>query len=152
MINPRLRTLLFMAGILTLGPQCKRRDHGAISDGGANGEYAIVHNKDGSSTRVRLGAGPIPPEFPPGLKLYPGAEFSSTARTAKDVIVNLRTPDSLDAVFAFYRKQPGFDEISDVEVNGMRVLHLKHRASGKDFQVVVKVGPRTEVSLIAPLG
>lgn len=138
-------TLLGVALIATvLGFGCKRIERGEDRDG-----YSIVRNKDGGETRVRLGAGPVPPEFPPNMPLYPGAEFSSTARTAKNTVLLLSTHDSLDAVFAFYRKQPDYEEVSDVEVDGMRVLHLKHKASGKDVQVVVKIGGQsTEISLV----
>lgn len=146
-----IRRLFFVLGFLAIGSgvHCKRTHHGTD---GESGEYAVVRTKDGGETRVRLGAAPIPPEFPPTMQIYPGAEFTSTARTKKSVVVALSTTDSLEAVFAFYRKQPGYDELSDVEVDGMRVLHLKNPASGKDFQVVVKVeGRTTKVSLVAPL-
>ena len=125
-MRPRLRALVFVVGVVSLGPHCKTRDRAVATDAG---EYAVVRDKDGTETRVRLGAGPIPPEFPPAMELYPGAEFTSTARTKGNVIVALSTTDSLEAVFAFYRKQPGYEEISDVEVRGMRVLNLKHQTS-----------------------
>ena len=147
-----MRRLVFVLGILAIGGEahCQRTNHGTDADSAG---YAVVRDKDGGETRVHLGAGPIPPEFPPTMALYPGAEFNSTARTAKSVVLSLSTKDSLEAVFAFYRKQPGYDEISDLEVDDMRVLHLKHRASGKDFQVVAKIdGRTTKVSLVAPLG
>lgn len=146
--------LVLALGVLTIvgGLGCTRSDRGVERGNNDGGTYSIVRTKNGGETRVRLGPGPIPPEFPPNMPLYPGAEFSSTARTAKSVILALSTTDALDAVFAFYRKQPGYEEISDADVDDMRVLHLKHAASGKDFQVIVKIsGHRTEVSLVAPL-
>ena len=134
------------------GLGCKRIDRDLQRSNGDSGTYSVVRTKDGSETRVRFGAGPIPPEFPPNMPLYPGAEFSSTARTAKSVILSLSTSDPLDAVFAFYRRQRSYEELSDVDVDNLRVLHLKHTASGKDIQVIVKVsGHRTEISLVAPL-
>ncbi|MEO6419088.1 MAG: hypothetical protein ABIP39_06760 [Polyangiaceae bacterium] len=147
----RSRPLLFVLAVLIVGPQCKRRTHGAGTDAGSDDEYMVVHDsKDGTETRVRLGSGPIPPEFPPGLQLYPGATFSSTARLENSIIVILRTTDSPEAVFAFYRKQSGYDETSDVTIKDKRVLSLKHRASGKELQIVVKVEDgRTIVSLVA---
>jgi len=123
--------------------------HGAAS--GAPNSW--VRADDGSEARVRLGPGPIPAEFPPNVPLYPGAQLTSTVRTAKDVVVLLSTRDPVGAVLEFYRKQPGYEEISDQTIGDQRVLHFKHAASTKDFQVVVKVGDGlTQVSLVAPVG
>jgi hypothetical protein len=128
------------------GLACKQGQHTG-KDGGDS--YMTVRLKDGGETRVRLGPGTIPPEFPPGTALYPGAEHSSTARTADHVVIVLTTPDPVDSVLAFYRRQPGYQEISDVDVEDKRVLHVRHVASGKDLQVVIETqGRPRQVSLV----
>jgi hypothetical protein len=154
----RLRSavVVLVACVLVVGPQCKPRARAdaraAGADGGSrddDGAYDVVRSADGGETRVRLGAGPIPPEFPPGTKLYPGASFSSTSRLKSSVVIMLHTHDSADAVFAFYRAQPGFEETSDAVVKNQRVVNFKHHGSGKELRIVVKAdGARTQVSLV----
>jgi hypothetical protein len=114
--------------------------------------YSVVRAKDGHETQVRLGRGPMPAEFPPDVPLYPGAELTATVRTATSVVVTFSTSGAVDAMYAFYVKQPGYEQLSDVVVDGSRVLQVRQVASGKDFQVIVKLdGSRTETSLVAPL-
>lgn len=108
--------------------------------------------QDGTETRVRPGAAPVPSEFPPGMPLYPGTHVLSTARSAQSVGITLSTHASPEEVRTFYRKQPGYSVISDTTVNGFRVLHLKHDPSGKDLEVLTKRrGQSTDVTLDAPL-
>ena len=141
----------FAVATLAATVSCKPHDPGADSTNSSGDGDTVVRTKSGEETHVHLGAGSIPPEFPPGMALYPGSDFTSTARTARDVVLSLSTSDTVAAVFAFYRKQ-GYEELSDLQVEDHEVLHLKDRASGKDFQVVVKPsGSRTGVALVAPL-
>jgi hypothetical protein len=144
------RAELAIAVLLLLpGLGCKRTAPNGVDAGASADPYTRVRSEDGSESRVRLGPGPIPPEFPPDVPLYPGAEFSSTVRTAKSVIVMLATSDPPDAVYAFYGKQPGYEQLSDLTVGDKRVLHLKQLASAKDFQVIVQAeGGRSRVSLV----
>lgn len=129
---------------LILAASCDRSTSHERNDG-----YAVVKSKDGTTTEVRLGPGPLPPEFPPGLNLYPGAEFTSTARTGNKVLVLLSTPDSADQVFAHYRALSGFEELKEVEVEEYRSLLLMHEETRRDVQVLAKpVGSRTEISLV----
>lgn len=128
---------------------CKRFAHHQ-SDGGAD-DYTVVRGKDGGEAWIRLGAGPMPAEFPPGMQFYPGAEVTETSRIAKNVIVGLSTHDPVETVFAFYRKLPGYTALSEPEVKGTHVLRLKHTASGKEAVVLAAVyGTRTTISLSTP--
>ena len=150
MVTRHSSWLLAIAVLLSVSELgCKRTDP-TRHDGAASADpYTAVRSEDGSESRVRLGPGPIPPEFPPGVPLYPGAEFTSTVRTAKSVIVMLATSDPPEAVYSFYGKQPGYEPISDLTVGDKRVLHLKQLSTAKDFQVVVQTeGSRSRVSLV----
>ena len=119
--------------------------------GGHSLSDGTVH-RDGGDMHVHLGAGPIPPEFPPVTKLYPGSTMTATVRSSTDVVVSFTTPDSHDAVIAFYRTQEGYETVADVDVDGKHVLRQKHSASGKYVRVVVDLNAHpTEFSLLAPL-
>ncbi len=143
----RLVVLAFLPAIT--GSGCKGLG-GRASQDKAEG-YEMVRLPDGGDTQVRLGPGSIPPEFPPGLALYPGAKFTSTGRVSKSVVIALDTADSADKVLAFYREQPGYSVTFESEVDGHRVLNMKHMPSAKELQVLAKPsGSQTQVSLVAP--
>lgn len=150
----RSHVLLLALGALPLVGElgCTKMEEAVRRRGSDAGTYSVVTDEKGEETQIRMGPGPVPPEFPPGMPLYPGATFASTARTAQSVVVGLSTSAPPDSVYAFYAKQPGFEQVSDQKVNGVRVLRFKHTASGKDFQLIANVeGRTTNVALVAPL-
>jgi hypothetical protein len=110
----------------------------------------VVDERRGGG-RVALGPDAIPPEFPSRIAPYPGADYASTTRTAEGVVIALATADPVEAVLGFYRKQPGYQHVSEVQVADQRVLCLKDVSSGKDFQVNVKTqGHPRQVLLVFP--
>ena len=153
-VTRRSHLILLALGALPLvgGLGCKKMEDALRRRGSDAGTYSIVTDEKGEETQIRMGPGPVPAEFPPEMPLYPGATFASTARTAKSVVVGLSTSAPPDSVYTFYGKQPGFEQVSDQKVNGVRVLRFKHTASGKDFQLIANVeGRTTNVALVAPL-
>jgi hypothetical protein len=78
--------------------------------------------------------------------------MSSALRSAEYAIVSLSMPDGPESVLSFYRRQAGYQEVFHVDVGEARTLHIKHGASAKDVEVVVRVkGGSTRVDLLTPL-
>jgi hypothetical protein len=104
----------------------------AAGCGSSSADATGNHDASGPITEARL-----------GVKIYPGATIVTSGETDEVVSANLRTPDSVDKVIAFYEAELGVKATGDVAL-----YELSGQKGGKKYGIGINNDGNTNVSIM----